>query len=384
MAIIMRASTMLTMLGLLPTFQRRLVNWYRAARRDLPWRTERQEKSKLPDPYRVLVSETMLQQTQVATVIPYFQRFVDRFPTVHALAQADEQEVLQLWQGLGYYSRARKLRLAAQMIVQQYNGRVPDQIEQLLLVPGVGRYTAGAIVSIGYDQPAPIVDGNVIRVISRLDLIRTNARDDPGALKQIWLRAEAVVPRRNCADFNSGLMELGATICLRRNPRCAICPVRAHCQALATGQQDAVPPVRKKKILEKQRRWVLCIERDKRYLIQQRPARGRWASMWQFLTVTPGTEESTTDDITPALAVMNRLAGLKLRSLRLLSRFDHRLTHRHYTFTAYHCRLAKKARLGATQWQRWVSLEELEQYPLPQPHRNIAQLLPSAAEDGSA
>ena len=217
------------MIGTKATFSKRLLRWYDAHRRDLPWRIKNGSRETL-DPYRVLVSEAMLQQTQVATVIPYFDRFIGRFPTFRALADADEQDVLRLWQGLGYYSRARNLHAAAKRIVREFGGEMPRTAEALRQLPGVGRYTAGAVASIAFDCPAPIVDGNVARVLCRIDRIESDPRTDKPTLEEIWRRAEQILPAARCGDFNSALMELGATVCTPRNPKCLICPMKKGCR----------------------------------------------------------------------------------------------------------------------------------------------------------
>src|SRR5688500_13285875 len=191
---------------------RRLTEWYRRTRRDLPWRVPPGAR---PDPYHVLVSEAMLQQTQVATVVPYFRRFIERFPTIADLARADEQDVLRMWQGLGYYTRARNLRAAAQAVVRDFGGELPRDLDSLLRLPGVGRYTAGAVATLAFDEPAAIVDGNVVRVICRLDRFESDPREKATS-ELIWRRAEQIVPARRAGDFNSALMELGATICTPR------------------------------------------------------------------------------------------------------------------------------------------------------------------------
>ncbi len=214
------------MLGDLPDFQRKLLRWYDKERRDLPWRLPRTScaTSRL-NPYHVLVSEAMLQQTQVATVIPYYQRFLDQFPSIAELACADEHDVLRLWQGLGYYSRARNLHAAAKRIANELGGTFPDTVESLLELPGVGRYTAGAVASIAFDRRAPILDGNVVRVLCRIDKVEGDPREK-NTQAGLWTRAEEILPAKRPGDFNSALMELGATICTPRNPRCLFCPVR--------------------------------------------------------------------------------------------------------------------------------------------------------------
>ena len=197
------------------------------------------------DPYHVLVSEMMLQQTQVATVIPYFDRFITRFPSVKALATSDLQEVLRLWQGLGYYSRAKNLRRAAQMILEEFGGAIPSDLASLLKLPGVGRYSAGAIASIAFEQRTPILDGNVARVLCRLDQIRSDPRDRE-TQKLLWKRADEILPKARVGDFNSALMELGATVCTPKNPQCLICPVQKHCEAFAARVAGADPLPRKR------------------------------------------------------------------------------------------------------------------------------------------
>jgi A/G-specific adenine glycosylase len=266
---------------MLPTpvqFRRRLLAWYDRHRRDLPWR-------RTADPYHVLVSEAMLQQTQVATVIPYYRRFLERFPAISDLARASEQEVLRLWQGLGYYSRARNLQAAAKTVVAEHGGKLPQTVEALLKLPGVGRYTAGAVASIAFGTRAPIVDGNVARVLCRIDRIETDPRERE-TLQLLWRRAEEILPKDRVGDFNSALMELGATVCTPRSPQCLICPVRAHCEAFAAGVQERIPAPRKAKPTPLLRRWTFCVERPGgEWLIEQRPSTGRWAGMWQFVTI---------------------------------------------------------------------------------------------------
>lgn len=195
-----------------PDFSRKLLKWFDRDQRDMPWRKDR-------DPYRIWVSEIMLQQTQVKTVIPYFNRWMKTFPTVHALAKAPLPKVLKQWEGLGYYSRARNLHKAAHIVSQELDGNIPDTLPGILKLPGIGRYTAGAILSIAYDQPVPVLDGNVKRVVSRLFLMKDNGATTASETR-LWNKAESLVPRKRPGDFNQALMELGATVCLPKN-RCA-------------------------------------------------------------------------------------------------------------------------------------------------------------------
>ena len=369
-------------------FVKRLLQWYEANRRDLPWRLPLDTRSgaspqKL-DPYHVLVSEAMLQQTQVATVIPYFLRFLERFPTVKTLAEADEQEVLRLWQGLGYYSRARNLQRAAKAIVSEHGGRVPRTVEELLNLPGVGRYTAGAVASIAYDVKAPILDGNVARVLCRIDRIESDPREkDTQAL--LWRRAEEILPDRRVGDFNSALMELGATVCIPRTPQCLACPVRQHCEAFAGNVQDRIPAPKKAKPTPLLRRDVFCIRQacnglGERWLIEQRPATGRWAGMWQFVTIEANGSAPTKRSVRSAASVGTSAPAH-------IGTATHGLTHRRYHFDVYRCDcdlagVAEAAEdtgganpAAGTRPRRWVTAAELDQYPLPRPHLKIAAML---------
>jgi A/G-specific adenine glycosylase len=334
-----------------------LLGWYDRSRRDLPWRAPHGGDSATLDPYHVLVSETMLQQTQVATVIPYYRRFLERFPAIADLAAAPEQEVLRMWQGLGYYSRARNLQSAARRVTAEYGGQLPRTVEELRRLAGIGRYTAGAVASIAFGCRAAVVDGNVARVLCRLDRIESDPRDKQ-THDLLWRRAEELLPNKRCGDFNSALMELGATVCTPRSPKCLLCPVRDHCQAQAAGVQERIPPPRKLAPTPLLRRDVLCIRRRNRWLIEQRPATGRWAGMWQFVTVQ-----------TPARSRPGK------RTLRRLGTVTHALSHRRYEFRVFYGELAAENLPSNGMERAWVTLEELDRYPLPRPHVKITAML---------
>jgi A/G-specific adenine glycosylase len=344
-------------------FSKRLLVWYDRHRRNLPWRLPTGSAAAL-DPYHVLVSEAMLQQTQVATVIPYFHRFLERFPTLQSLAQADEQEVLRAWQGLGYYSRARNLQAAARRVIQEHDGAIPRTVDALLRLPGIGRYTAGAVASIAFDCRAPIVDGNVARVVCRLDRIESDPREKP-TQELLWQRATEILPKRRCGDFNSALMELGATVCTPRNPKCLLCPVREHCEAQAAGVQEQIPPPRAAKPTPLLTRDVLCVRRNDRYLIEQRPAKGRWAGMWQFVTI-PSTPPRR-----PALAGIT--IGPQLGAV------THGLTHRRYEYRVFRAEAEADFHVDGATPRRWVTLAELDAYPLPRPHLKVVAMLSADA-----
>lgn len=349
---------------MLPTakeFSKRLLRWYDRFRRDLPWRLGSDLAGPL-DPYHVLVSETMLQQTQVATVIPYYQRFLLRFPTINDLAAADEQDVLRLWQGLGYYSRARNLQAAARKVVSDHSGALPRDRDALLKLPGIGRYTAGAIASIAFDLRAPILDGNVTRVLCRLDNIAADPRQKETAA-HLWRRAEEILPAKRPGDFNSAMMELGATICTPRNPQCLVCPVRLHCEAQAAGTQETIPAPRRAKPTPLLKRRTYCIRRGDRWLIEQRPSRGRWAGMWQFVTIDGESEADL------PVAIQSPIS---------LGVVTHALTHRRYEFEVYLAQASSGKLATDNPPKCWVRLEELANYPLPRPHLKIAEMLTKA------
>jgi A/G-specific adenine glycosylase len=257
--------------------RRRLVDWYDESRRELPWRADR-------DAYRILVSELMLVQTTVAAVIPYFERFLRRFPDVRSLAEADEAEVLKAWEGLGYYRRARQLHAAARQVVREHGGIIPDDPEAVRALPGVGRYIAGAVLSFAFDRPEPIVEANSRRVLARLIALR----EDPGtstAGEQIWRFAQRLVPPRGAGTFNQALMELGALICTPRQPSCLFCPVSALCRARQLGLEQAIPITTPKPPPAAVTETCAVVYRQGRVLIVQRGPGGLWERFWEFPTV---------------------------------------------------------------------------------------------------
>ncbi|HEX3355911.1 MAG TPA: A/G-specific adenine glycosylase [Tepidisphaeraceae bacterium] len=351
-------------------FSRHLLKWFRQNRRDLPWRLPpASPPSARLEPYLVFVSEAMLQQTQVSTVVPYFKRFLQAFPTIHSLAAAEEQSVLRVWQGLGYYSRARNLHAAAKKIVAEFAGMIPNEADVLLQLPGVGRYTAGAIASIAYNRRAPILDGNVARVLARIFRIESDPREKRTAAK-LWQLAEEILPKEGkpCGDFNSALMELGATVCTPRNPQCLICPVQQFCQAYAEGVQDRIPPPRKTKPTPLIQRWVFCIHNKNRFLIEQRPAKGRWAGMWQFVTIEPSATK-------PTRAIVKQSTGCSIQAIEKITAISHALTHRRYQFDVFVCEANGGMNIKSRSNRMWVRLSELDRYPLPKPHVQIAGIL---------
>ncbi|MBL8913383.1 MAG: A/G-specific adenine glycosylase [Archangium sp.] len=280
-----------------------LLAWFDQHQRELPWRRTK-------DPYGVWVSEVMLQQTQVDRVIGYWSRFLERFPTVKSLAAAEVADVLSMWTGLGYYSRARNLHRAAQQIVSEHKGRVPREVKDLLELPGFGRYTAGAVASIAFDQETPIVDGNVARVLSRVFEIEGQPQDKVREAK-LWERAGELVKGARPGDLNQALMELGATVCVPSSPLCLICPVRAKCKALAHGRVDELPPPRKAMKRKKLELAVAVARRGKDVLLARREEKGLFGGLWELPCVElPGTLEKLlgkrTTSIGPEMVVIER------------------------------------------------------------------------------
>lgn len=255
----------------------RVVEHYRRSRRDLPWR-------RTGDPYAIWVSEIMLQQTRVQTVIPYFERWLERFPTVSALAEAPLDQVLAAWSGLGYYSRARNLHRGAREVVARYDGALPGRAAELRNLPGVGRYTAGAIASIAFGEPAPLVDGNVARVLARVYAVDDDVKSTAGQ-KALWALAERLVPETAPGDFNQGLMELGATVCTPTSPQCLVCPLAALCRARAQGRTAELPVMpRRKRAGELPRLDLIAawVERRGRLLLARRRADGLYGGLWEL------------------------------------------------------------------------------------------------------
>jgi len=293
-----------------------LLHWYRRHRRDLPWRRTR-------DPYRIWVSEVMLQQTQVATAAPYYQSFLARFPTIDALSRAREADVLEAWSGLGYYRRARMLHEAARMVVHDYASRVPDDPEAFGRLPGVGRYTRGAVLSIAFDRPLAALDGNVTRVLSRLLALAAPLKD-PAATRRLWAEAEALVPARKPGEWNQALMELGALVCTPRAPRCDDCPCRAHCRAFAAGDPERYPGRAPRRATERHRRAVAVVEHRGRWVMVRREG-PLLAGLWEPPAVDLGENGGSA-----ARKLRSHLVrlGVSAALVKSSERVRHRITHR--------------------------------------------------------
>jgi len=295
--------------------RRGLLAWYRRHRRDLPWRRSR-------DPYRIWVSEIMLQQTQVATALPFYQKFIERFPTLAALARARSPEVLSRWAGLGYYRRARNLHEATRIVVREHAGRVPADAQAFGRLPGVGRYTTGAVLSIAFDHSLPVLDGNVARVLSRLLALPASVRDPRGA-RALWRAAESLVPARGAGEWNQALMELGAQVCLPRAPRCDDCPLRAPCRARAAGRVEAFPPRVARRPTERSR-WAMALVRHGGRLLVVRREGPLLVGLWEPPAVV--LEDGASARV--ALAATLRGLGLRARLEPTGRTVRHAITHR--------------------------------------------------------
>ena len=339
--------------------RRLLLEWYGRAKRDLPWRRTK-------DPYAIWVSEVMLQQTRVSTVIPYYVRFMQRFPDLSSLGRAHEDAVLHAWQGLGYYSRARGLLSGARAVLERHAGELPRDPSALALLPGIGPYTAGAIASIAFGVRAPSVDGNVVRVLTRLFALAGSPTAGP-LKSELWRLAGELVPEGRAADFNQALMELGATVCTSRAPRCERCPLGRICRARAGGLTQSLPtpkkPARPTRVANSA---GVLVSRGRLLLVQLPGDAPRWAGMWCLPTREPEAGESGPR---AAARAVRELTGIRVRVFEELTSLQHAVTRFRITLTAYRCeRMTGRARPNA----RWVTRDELHALAMPAPQRKIA------------
>jgi A/G-specific adenine glycosylase len=345
----------------------RLLTWYHKNKRTLPWRDH-------PDPYAVWVSEIMLQQTRVETVIPYFKRWMSVFPTIKKLAMASEQEVLNIWEGLGYYSRARNLHKAAKIVIDKHHGKLPHDVDDLRALPGIGRYTVGAIASMAFGMDEPSLDGNLRRVYSRLFDV-TEPADSSGGEIILWELAAKYLPNGQAGDYNQALMDLGAMICVPRNPHCLICPLMRICKARQAGTQEERPVLKPKKRPPHFFQVAAVIVKGDRLLLAKRPSRGLLGGMWEFPN---GRVVSKTGvEISPAKEVERVLSNsypFKLRSKEALSIVQHTYTHFSVTVYPFICILVTDSKIKGL---RWVRIEELDKFPMGRIDRQIARQVQS-------
>jgi A/G-specific adenine glycosylase len=344
-----------------------LLGWYVQNRREMPWRSN-------PEPYRVWVSEIMLQQTQVASVIPYFNRFVTRFPSVAALAAAPLQEVLKAWEGLGYYSRAGHLHQAAGGLVKDHGGRLPETFEGLLALSGIGRYTAAAVASIAFGEAVPVVDGNVLRVFARFlnsdeDISKPATRD----LFFDYLK-KPIALSGNPSHFNQAIMELGALVCSPRNPKCAECPLHPLCQARLKGRTEELPIKAKKGAVRHETLGIgLVFDSKGRILIARRKAGGFLGGLWEF----PGGQRQGKESLrATAVREVREETGLTVEAGKALPPVTHTYSHFTVTLHPFICkRLGGRARPLGSDEIVWAKLSELNRYPFPAASRKIEAAL---------
>jgi A/G-specific adenine glycosylase len=347
------------------TFVKPLLAWFRKSARPMPWRG-------INDPYAIWVSEIMLQQTRVETVIPYFQNWMMRFPTIEVLAMASEQDVLSLWEGLGYYSRARNLHRAARKVVENHGGELPRDLDLLRCLPGVGVYTAAAIASLAFGMDIAAVDGNIRRVISRLFDV-TEVADSPAGKKKLQSLADEHLPEGRAGDYNQALMDLGATICLPRKPDCRNCPVAKFCLALANGTQEERPVMKPKPEVPHVTVTAAVIQREDEVLLAQRPSNGLLGGMWEF----PGGKQEPGESLSACLErEIREELGVGIQVGVEIGVFRHAYTHFRVTLHAFICSLdGNMPRAIEVQDVRWVELGELEKYPMGKIDRQIAKIL---------
>ncbi len=347
--------------------RRSLLTWYAKAGRTLPWRQTQ-------DPYAIWVSEIMLQQTQVKTVIPYYERWLATFPTIQSLADAEQEQVLKLWQGLGYYARARNLHRAAQEIVDRHGGQFPQDLATVLTLPGVGRTTAGGILSAAFDQPLPILDGNVKRVLARLTAL---AVPTSRAIAQLWQLSEAVLDPQRPRHFNQAIMDLGATVCGPRQPDCPTCPWQTHCRAYQANMQDEIPLAESRSPVPHKQIGVAVIwNEQQQILIDRRKQQGLLGGLWEF----PGgkIEPGETVEACIVREIQEEL-GIEVAVGDRLITIDHAYSHFRVTLNVFHCRhVAGEPQPIECDEVRWVTLAEIDQFPFPKANEKIIEALKTA------
>lgn len=356
-----------------PELHDALIEWFAAHKQDLPWRQN-------GDPYAIWISEIMLQQTQVGTVIPYYTRFMTAFPTVRALAAADQGQVLKLWEGLGYYSRARNLHRAAQIIVQEFDGVFPEALPDMRRLPGIGPYTAGAVASLAFGQDAALLDGNVIRILTRL----FDIGDDVGqhAIRQrLWQLAENILPPGRAAAWNEGLMELGRLVCTPRQPDCAACPVNQFCEARKQGTVEQ-RPVKKPKAKTPHVDVTAGVIADDhgRLLIAQRRQDGMLGGLWEF----PGGKRESGETLVQCLQreILEEL-GIEIAVGEQIGVVQHAYTHLRITLYAFRCQYVsgEPQALEVSDW-KWVTPASLQDYAFPVTDQKIIAMLDHGGQIG--
>ena len=342
------------------TFRSQLKRWYQKNARELPWRETK-------DPYKIWISEVMLQQTTVNAVIPYYQKWIQKYATIQDVAQESEQNLLNAWQGLGYYSRVRNIKKAAEIMIRDYQGKIPQDAEQLKLIPGFGPYTSGAVLSIAFNKRIPIVDANIRRVFMRILAIEdfsTTKYDKP-----IYALLEALLPRQGMSDFNQALMELGALVCRSREPMCLQCPVKSHCLAYQKGIQEVIPTIKKTNIQDVEAS-IGVIRCRKKYFIQKRSSKGLLAGLWEF----PGGKLEPGESPLKALKrELQEEVSFPVSDYKFLFTVTHFYTRYRVKLNVFQ---GKTGRLTQDEeGKKWVSLKKLADYPMPSGSAKIVEYL---------
>ena len=344
------------------SFTEKLLDWYRDNARELPWRDH-------PDPYIVWISEVMLQQTRIETVIPYFHRWINELPSISSLASATQQTVLNLWEGLGYYSRARNLHQAAQVIVEKFDGQLPGDVKSLMKLPGIGRYTAAAITSIAFGKNEAALDGNIRRVLSRVFNVKEPIRSSQSE-KILWDIAEQNLPKGKAGDYNQALMDLGATICTPKTPACKKCPVSSECLAYRFNIQEERPVRNPSKKTPHHIVTAAVILKKRKILIAQRPQKGLLGGLWEF----PGGKQKPNEDLISCLQrEISEELGVSVQVGKTLGIYNHAYTHFRVTLHAFLCALnGGKPELKEHDSLYWARVEELDGFPMGKIDRQIA------------
>ncbi len=366
MSDVFRPSTRFDDAGWRASLRRKLNTWFQRNARDLPWR-------RTLDPYHIWVSEIMLQQTQVVTVIPYFNRFIKKLPTIAKLAAAREEEVLKLWEGLGYYRRARQLHRAARLVVENHRGRFPRDADEIKSLPGIGRYTAGAIMSIAFDGRQPILEANTIRLFSRLAAYEgeTSSREGQTLL---WEAAELALPQKNIGNFNQALMELGSEVCTPRDPRCEQCPLMSLCPTFEHSLQESIPAQKRQPKYEDVHEATVVIRRRGQILLRRCDPAERWAGMWDFPRFPLELNDASPKPHEIALRT-RQLTGLAIEPQQLWCTIKHGVTRFRITLYCYKsAKVSGNLIKNGSEW-KWTKPSKLTELPLSKTGRQISDML---------
>ena len=341
--------------------QAKLLQWFKKNKRDLPWRKTRA-------PYAIWVSEIMLQQTQVATVIPYYQKFLKSFPTIHHLAKSDLSKVLRVWEGLGYYSRARNLHRSSQIVLSRFHGKIPDTLKDLISLPGIGQSTAGAILSFAFHKEAPILDGNAKRVLSRLFAVSGS----PGERKTeqiLWQISESLIPKGFSNPFNQALMDLGSMLCTPKHPQCPRCPLHRFCKGRTSGEPERFPSKSIKKKIPHIEALSAVIQKDGKVLLNQRPPKGLLGGLWEF----PNWRIEGKQRSRLRLRLRNYIKkemGMNVKVKESMGTFQQTYSHFKLTLSVFYCQ-----HLNGKGKGKWVPIRNLALYPMSRIHRRIAEMI---------